>query len=128
MRMGPHDSTNQELRTLELIGLPHQVHRKVLRQLKRLALVQAMLRDELAKESTIYAAGYIMPRGNRQERTRIVVEPDRVVEACRLGGLLTETRHALRRIVEPPGRAQAQARVMPSQRCEFPAERRLVQR
>ena len=78
-----------------------------------------------SREMRIHAARHVVPRGNRQKRARIVVESHRVVEAGSFRDRFAESLHALRAVVEPPGRAQPQARIMPGQRREFAAVGRI---
>ena len=98
------------------------------RQFHCLILINAMFGHQLRQESRIDAPGHIVPRRNRQKRPRVVIESHRVVEARRLRRLLAESAHPFRAVVEPPWRAQFQARIMPGQRRQFPAVGRLVQR
>ena|SRR5437868_180078 len=60
-----------------------------------------------------------MPRGNRKECARVVVEANGVVEAGRFRRHLAESPHAFGRIVEPPGGSELQARIMSGKRREL---------
>src|SRR3954452_10490053 len=60
-----------------------------------------------------------MPRWNRKECARVVVEANGVVEAGRFRRHLAESPHAFGRIVEPPGGAELQARIMAGKRREL---------
>ena len=51
-----------------------------------------MLGDEACEKRAVDPAR-IVPRRNRQEGARVVVESDRVVEPRRFGRLLAETQH-----------------------------------
>ena len=65
--------------------------------------------DEAREERAVDAARDVVPRRNRQEGARVVVEADGVVEAGGFGGLLAEAPHPFRAVVEPPGRAELAA-------------------
>src|SRR5580693_2060044 len=85
-----------------------------------------MFSDQAAEKCAIDAPRHIVPRRNREERPRVVVESDRVVEPCRFGGQLAETHHALRTVMKPPRRSEAQAGIMSGERGQFTADGGLV--
>src|SRR5580693_2644306 len=99
--------------SLKFVGFAGEIPCEVDGQFARFVFFEAMLHDEAREKHAIDAARDIMPRGDREERARVVVESHRVVEAGRLRSQLTKTHHALRRIVEPPRRPQPQRRIMP---------------
>src|SRR6186997_2239198 len=78
----------------ELVGLLRQIVGEIDRDLPRFVLVEQVLHHKLGEVSAIDAPRYIMPRRDRTERARVVVEADRVVEAGGLGGQLAEAPHA----------------------------------
>ncbi len=84
--------------------------------------------DERGEEAAVDPARDVVPRRDRHERTRVVVESDGVVEARRLGRLLAEPQHALRAVVEPPRRTQLQRRIVARQRRQFARVDGLVER
>src|SRR5262245_48520923 len=77
---------------------------------------------------TVDASSHIVARGYRQERSRVVVEPDSVVKASTLCGVLTEAQHAFGAVMEPPGWAQLQHRVVTGQRRKLSAVCRFIER
>jgi hypothetical protein len=56
-----------------------------MRHLKRLVFVQPVFGDELGQEGAVHAPGNVVPGGNGKEGAGVVVEPNRIVEPCRLG-------------------------------------------
>ncbi len=80
-----------------------------------------------AEEGAVDAAGHVVAGRDRQEGAGVVVEANCVVEAGGLGDLLAEPHHALGAVVEPPGRAQLQHRIVAGQRSQLAAADRLVQ-
>src|ERR1035437_8515861 len=94
---------------------------------KRLVLAQPVLGDQPGQEGTVDAPRHVVPRGNGQKGTGIVVETHRIVETRRLRRLLAVAHHALRTVMEPPCRTQPQAGIMPGQRSQFAAVGGLVQ-
>src|SRR6185503_6195031 len=87
-----------------------------------------MLDDEAREEAAIHATRQVVPRRDRQEGARVVVEAYGVVEAGRLGGLLAEAPHALGAVVEPPGRAELENWIVSRERRQLAAVRALVER
>src|SRR5258708_35455749 len=87
-----------------------------------------MVGDQLGEESAIDAPRHIVPPGNREKGSGVVIETYSIVEARRLRDVLAKTRHALRTVVKPPRRSQSQARIMPGQRSQFAAVGRFIQR
>ena len=83
--------------------------------------VQLMLRYQSCQVGAVHAASDVVPRGNGEEGSGVVVESDGVVEAGGLGGQLAEAHHAFGAVVKPPGRSQAKAGVMPCQRRQLAA-------
>src|SRR5512143_3247989 len=53
----------------------------------------------------------VMPGGDRQECTRIIVKPGRVIHAGCFHHLVEITAHAIPRVVEPPGWTELHSRV-----------------
>src|SRR5690606_23123015 len=96
--------------------------------LSRRVLINAMLRDQTREINTVDTTRQIMASRNRQERARVVVESDGVVEAGCFGGVLAEAQHAFRAVVEPPGRTELQRRVMSCERRQLTAVHRLIER
>src|ERR1700733_11952295 len=86
-----------------------------------------MIGDQLRQERAVYSPRHIVPRRNGEKRPRIVVKTYSVVEARRLCHMLAKAHHSFWTIVKPPWRSQLQARIMSSQRCEFPTVGRFVQ-
>ena len=87
-----------------------------------------MLCHPLREEAAIDPPRDIVPRRDGEEGARIVVEADGVVEPGRLGRHLAKPAHALRSVVEPPGGAEPQARVMPGQRRKLARIGAFIQR
>src|SRR5215213_9028222 len=73
-------------RRLELVSLLRQSVSKLARDIARFVLVEQVLDHKLGKVGTIDAARHIVPRRDRAERTRVVVESDGVIETGGLGG------------------------------------------
>src|SRR3954451_4661189 len=67
--------------------------------LARLVLVEQVLDHKLREVSAVNPPGYVMPRRDRAERTRVVVEANRVVEAGGLRCQFAEAAHAFRRVI-----------------------------
>src|SRR3546814_18492076 len=63
------------------------------RHFGRLVLGQAMFGDEPREKGAIHPPRDIVPRGDRQESARVVVEADTIVEARGLGNALAEAAH-----------------------------------
>src|SRR5690349_1330056 len=87
-----------------------------------------MLGHEAGEEGAVDPAGDVVPRRDRKEGAGIVVEADGIEKAGSLGGHLAEAPHPFRAVVEPPGRAELQARIMAGQRRELAGVDALVQR
>ena len=113
---------------LQTIGLLDQAICQVMRHLEGFVFREAVFGDQPRQEGAVNAPSHIMPRGNGEERARVVIEAHGVVEARRLRGLLAETHHALGTVKEPPGRPQAQAGIVAGERRQLAAEGRLIQR
>src|SRR5580692_8550214 len=86
-----------------------------------------MLGYETAEEGAVYAAGYVVARGDGEEGAGVVVEADGVVEAGGLGGGFAEAHHAFGGVVEPPRGAEFDRREVASDGGEFAAEGGLVE-
>src|SRR6185312_6366810 len=67
---------------------------------------KAMLGDEPRQKSAVDPACDVVARRNREERARVVVEADRVVEARGLRRQLAEAAQPLGTVVKPPGGTQ----------------------
>src|SRR6478752_8875761 len=76
--------------TSEFVGPFGQTVRQLGREIKGLVLVDPVLGDQLREIPTVDAARDVVPRRDRQERARIVVEADGVVKAGGLGGLFAK--------------------------------------
>src|SRR5258708_40075245 len=87
-----------------------------------------MVGDQLGEESAIDAPRHIVPPGNREKGSGVVIETYSIVEARRLRDVLAKTRHALRTVSKPPRRSQSQARIMPGQPSQFAAVGGIIQR
>src|SRR5205807_9142052 len=70
----------------------------------------------------------VVARGDRQEGARVIVESDSVVEARSLRSHLAEAAHAFGAVVEPPGGAELQARIMAGQRRQLTRVSAFVER
>src|SRR3546814_3601314 len=70
----------------------------------------------------------IVPRGDRQESARVVVEADTIVEARGLGNALAEAAHPLGAVVEPPRRTDPTRGIMARQRRQLARIPVLVER
>ena len=90
-----------------------------MRELGGFPVGEPVLGDQPGEEGAVDPPGDVVPRRDRQEGAGVVVEADGVVEARRLGRHLAEAAHALRAVVEPPGRAQLQARIMAGERRQL---------
>src|SRR6516225_7754729 len=99
-----------------------------MRYLERLVLIKTMFRHQLCEIGTIDSPSHIVPRRNRQEGTRIVIEPHGVVKTRCLCCLFAETHHAFRAVLEPPCWPKPQAWIVPRQRRKFAAVRRFIER
>src|SRR5580658_5479604 len=93
----------------EPVGIFDQPIGQIVGHFEGLVLLETMFSDQAAEKCAIDATRHIVPRRNREERPRVVVESDRVVEPCRFGGQLAKTHHALRTVMKPPRRSEAQA-------------------
>src|SRR6202051_4799514 len=102
--------------------------RELDRKFAGFVLIQAMSGDQFSQVGAVDPSGQVVARGNREKCTGIVVESDRVIEACRLGALPPESQHGLGGVVEPPRRTQLEAGVVAGQRREFPRVGALVER
>src|SRR6516164_679307 len=80
------------------------------RELERLVLSETVLDDRRRQEAARYAAPDVVPSRDRHERPGVVVEADRVVEACGLDDLREEALHPLEAVVEPPRRPELEDR------------------
>src|ERR1044071_7976324 len=87
-----------------------------------------MSRDETSEVVSIDASRQIVSGRNRAERARIVGEAGGVVDAGGLCRFAAEAQHSLDRIVEPPRRTQEHRGIMPGERRQLAAVRRLVER
>src|SRR6266566_7980265 len=110
------------------IRLLHQLIRQRPRHPPRVALVDDVARHQAAEIVGIDAPRQIVPRRDRAERARVVVEAGCLVDRRRFGRPLAEAPHAFHRIVEPPRGAEAHRGVVPRKRRELAAVRRFVQR
>src|SRR5258708_27753303 len=68
-------------------------------------LINAMFRHQTGKKGAIDATRHVMSRGNREKRTGIVIEADRVVKAGSLRCVFPKPHHASMPFVVPPRRA-----------------------
>src|SRR5579862_9738899 len=107
--------------TLQPVGLANEVVRQIACEFHGLALIEAMFGDQAREPDAINAAGNIVARRDGEERTRVVVEPHRIVEARSLGDIFAEAEHAFRTVEEPPRRAQAEAGVVSGERSQLTA-------
>ena len=112
---------------LELVRPLRQVVRQLGGQFRSVAVVEPMLGDQPRQEGAVHPASDVVTGRNRQEGPGVVVESDRVVKAGGFGGLLAEAAHAFGAVVEPPGGAELQRRIVAGQRRELAAVGRLVQ-
>ena len=88
---------------------------------------EAMVADQLGEVATVDTPGDVVAGRDRQERAGVVDESGRVGEAGGLGDRPAVAQHSFDAVEEPPRRAEAHGRVVPGQRGEFAAERRLVE-
>jgi hypothetical protein len=82
---------------------------------------QPVFHNQLGEIGAIHTPSYVVAGGDGEKGTRIVIEADRVVEPCCLGCVLTEAKHALGTVMEPPGRAKPQTRIVARKRGKFAA-------
>src|SRR3546814_18237291 len=85
-----------------------------------------MFGHQLSEKAAVDAPRDIVTRGDRQESARIVVEADAVIEPRGLGHLVPKPAHPFGAVVEPPGGAELQRRIMARARREFARIARLV--
>src|ERR1700746_235220 len=104
---------------LQPIRLLDQAVCEILRHFQSFVFLKPVLGDLLCEEGAIHAPRHIMPPRNREEGSGIIVEPNRLVEAHRLGHTHAEPSHPLRAVVKPPRRPESQARIVPPQRGQF---------
>src|SRR5215471_2768301 len=130
-KTGVADANNAHVRMpgsrLELVRTLGKTVRQIRRKLEGLVFTDLVLDRKRCKKTAVDPARDVMSCGNRQERARVVVESDGVVKARRLGCQLAKAQHSLRAVVEPPGRAQLENRIMPRQRRQLARIRRLVE-
>src|SRR6201984_3110752 len=112
---------------LQPIRLLDQAVCEILPHFQSFVFLKPVLGDLLREEGAIHAPRHIMPSRNREEGSGIIVEPNRLVEAPRLGHTLAEPSHALRAVVKPPRRPEPQARIVPREWSQFPAVSRFIQ-
>src|SRR4051794_2975772 len=86
-----------------------------------------MLRDETCEKGAIDAPRDIMTGRNGEKCARVVIKADRIIKASRFRRHFTEASHSLRTVVEPPGRAEPQARVVPRKWRKFSRVCALIQ-
>src|SRR2546422_9842475 len=79
-----------------------------------------MARHEPREIVRVDAARQIVPGGNRAERAGVIVEAGGLVDPSGLRGALAEAPHAFDRVVEPPGRPEAQGRIVAGERRQLP--------
>ena len=113
---------------LEPVRLFRERIGQFLRKLVGLVLPQAMFGNEAREKCAIDPARHVVAGRYGRKGAGVVIEADGVVEAGRLGGHLAETAHALRAVVEPPGRPELQRRVDAGQRRQLARVARFVQR
>ena len=89
--------------------------------LERFVLHEASGHHEIGQIGAVHPPRDVVSGGDRAEGAGVVVEADGVVEAGGLGDLLAEPLHPFRRIEEPPGRAELQARIDAGQRRQLGA-------
>src|SRR5690242_21631906 len=68
----------------KLVGALDQPVPELRRELEGLVFLEPAFRYELRQEAAIDAPGNVVTRRDREERARVVVESDGVVEPCRL--------------------------------------------
>src|ERR1700746_475697 len=104
---------------LQPIRLLDQPVCEILRHFQSFVFLKPVLGNLLREKGAIHAPRHIMPSWNREEGSGIIVEPNRLVEARRLGHTLAEPSPALRAVVTPTPRPEPQARIVPPQRGQF---------
>src|SRR3546814_10156784 len=87
-----------------------------------------MFGDEPREKGAIHPPRDIVPRGDRQESARVVVEADTIVEARGLGNALAEAAHPFGAVVEPPRRTDPKRGIMARQRRQLARIAVLVER
>src|SRR4030095_4530897 len=105
-------ATTRAAVALQLVGRLRQIVGELARELERFVLVDLVLDDERGEKAAVHAPRDVVARRDRKERARVVVEPDRVVEARGLDDLLAKPLHAFGAVVEPPGRSELQDRIV----------------
>ena len=103
----------------EFVGGLDEAVGEILGDLEGLVLLEPVLGDQAGEEAAVDAPRHVVAGRDRQEGAGVVVEADGVVEAGGLGHRLAVAAHALRAVVEPPGRAELQRRVMAGQRRQL---------
>src|ERR1700751_3028275 len=61
-----------------------------------------MLNHQSRKKGTIDATSHVVPSGNRNKRSTVIIDTDRVVESGSFGSVLAKTHHPFGTVVEPP--------------------------
>src|SRR3546814_20671394 len=87
-----------------------------------------MFGDEPREKGAIHPPRDIVPRGDRQESARVVVEADTIVEARGLGNALAEAAHPFGAVVEPPRRTDPKRGLMARPRRQLARIAVLVER
>src|SRR3546814_536904 len=111
----------------QLVGRLGEIVAEVGREFGGFPLLHAMFGHQLSEKAAVDAPRDIVTRGDRQESARIVVEADAVIETRGLGHLVPKPAHPFGTVVEPPGGAELQRRIMARERREFARIARLVQ-
>src|SRR5262249_54060362 len=114
--------------SLQPVGALRQPVCQIDRDLARLVLVEPVVGDQAGEEAAVHPARNVVAPGDRQQRPRVVIEADRVVEPGGLGRSLAEVSHALGAIIEPPRRAEAEHRIVAGERRELARVARFVER
>src|SRR5262245_20566775 len=97
---------------LQPVGALGETVGKLRRKLEGFVLLHPVLGHKHCKVPAVDPSRHVVPRGDRQERTRVVVEADGIVEAGRFRHLLAKAQHAFGTVVEPPRGTELQSRVV----------------
>src|ERR1700683_4586970 len=111
----------------ELVGSLREVVREIHGQLGGLVLVESVLGDPRGEEPAVHATRDVMPRGDREEGSRVDVETYGVVDPGGLRDMSPGVLHPFRAVEKPPRRAELERRVVAREGGKLARVRGLVQ-
>jgi hypothetical protein len=86
-----------------------------------------MLNHQSRRKGTIDATSYVVPRGNRNKRSTVIIETDSVVESGSLGSVLAKTHHPFGTVVEPPRGTQPETWIVSGKWGKFATISRFIE-